>query len=348
MSIHLLEPHLKFPYLEPPEPGVPVEVAPGILWVRFVLPFRLDHVNVYLLEDGDGWAVIDTGIANDRTRATWEALLAGPLAGRRLTRLFVTHHHPDHIGLAGWLAERCSLRLWMSQTEYLEGQTIALNPGALDQGPYKQFYIEHGLDEAGTELVVRQGHGYLRMVTPLPLTFRRLVGGDRIAIGGRLYEVLSGGGHAAEQIMFYARDENIFLAADQVMAKISPNVSVWAVDPEGDPLGLYRRSLRELKASIPADAFVLPGHNLPFFGLHTRIDALEAHHEERCSMIVDACRTAPRSAAELVPVLFPRVLDPHQMSFAFSEVLAHVNCLVNEGTLVWGELDAGVRRVRLP
>ncbi|GGC79676.1 MBL fold metallo-hydrolase [Chelatococcus reniformis] len=348
MSILLNEPLLKFPIAVAPEPGVPLEVAPGVLWVRFQLPFRLNHVNVYLIDDGNGWAVLDAGIANDATRQVWEALVSGPLAGRPLTRLIVTHHHPDHIGLAGWLSERFGLKLLMSQTEYLEGQNIALNPGAMETGPYRQFYVEHGLDETTTKVVLKQGHGYLRMVTPLPPTFRRLVGGDRIKIGGRRFEVLSGGGHSPEQIMLYAPDDNFFLGADQVMAKITPNVSVWAVDPEGDPLGLYRRSLKELKAHIPNGTLVLPGHNLPFYGLHERADALEEHHVQRCDLILSACGAKPHSVAELVPVMFPRVLDPHQMSFAFSEVLAHVNYLLNEERLEWNEADGdGIRRLKL-
>ena len=143
--------------------------------------------------------------------------------------------------------------------------------------------------------------------------------GDTLEIGGRSFDVLTGNGHAPEQVMLYCAADKLFLAADQVLAKITPNISVWAVEPDGDPLGLYLRSLRELKAQIPADVLVLPGHQLPFYGLHTRSDELIAHHELRCAMIAEACRLAPRTAADLVPILFHRHLDPHQMSFAFSE-----------------------------
>ena len=190
-----------------------------------------------------------------------------------------------------------------------------------------------------------QGHGYLKMVNRLPPTFNRIVAGDSLRIGGRTFEVMSGDGHAPEQMMLYCAAENLFLAADQVLAKISPNVSVWAYDPFGDPLGLYLRSLRTLRTRLPADALVLPGHQLPFYGLHVRCDELAKHHEERCQAIDDACRAAPRSPAELVPVIFHRPLDPHQMSFAFSEVLSHVNYMVREGRLVWTEPLNGIARV---
>ena len=336
---------LIFPLPEPPAPGETIEVAPGILWARIPLPFRLNHINVYLIDDGDGWAVLDTGIGNDATRAVWDQLIAGPLAGRPLTRLIVTHFHPDHIGLAGWLCERFGLPLLTSQTSYLGCLNISLSPGALDAKVYRDFYLRHGLDEATTQRVATQGHGYLRMVSGLPPTFHRLVAGDTLKIGGRSFEVLSGNGHAPEQLMFYCAADNVFLAADQVLAKITPNISVWAVEPTGDPLGLYLRSLGELKRQIPADALVLPGHQLPFFGLHTRSDELIAHHEARCAAIAEACRIKPCSAAELVPVLFHRDLDPHQMSFAFSEVQAHVNYMLAQDRLEWLEGSDEVERV---
>jgi glyoxylase-like metal-dependent hydrolase (beta-lactamase superfamily II) len=336
---------LAYPAAEPPRPGEVIGIAPGILWARIPLPFRLDHVNVYLIEDGEGWAVLDTGIGNEATRAVWDALVVGPLAGRRLTRLIVTHFHPDHIGLAGWLCERFGLPLSTSQTSYLGCANISLSPGALDAKPYHDFYLRHGLDAETTRRVTTQGHNYLRMVSGLPPTFRRLVAGDQIDIGGRSFKVLTGNGHAPEQVMLYCAADNVFLAADQVLAKITPNISVWAVDPQGDPLGLYLRSLDAIRAKIPPDALVLPGHQLPFHGLHVRMDQLVAHHEARCAAIAAACVTAPRSAAELVPVIFHRGLDPHQMSFAFSEVQAHVNYMLGRDELAWYESVDEVERV---
>jgi glyoxylase-like metal-dependent hydrolase (beta-lactamase superfamily II) len=335
---------LVFPFPLVPEPGEVIEVAPGILWARMPLPFRLNHVNIYLIDDGDGWAVLDTGIGNDATRAAWEALFAGSLGGRRLTRLIVTHFHPDHIGLAGWLSQRFDLPLLTSQTSYLGCLNISLSPGALDAKPYREFYLRHGLDTETTGIVTTRGHEYLKMVTGLPPTFRRLVAEDTLNLGGRIFSVHTGDGHAPEQVMLCCAEEKLFLAADQVLAKISPNVSVWAVEPEGDPLGLYLRSLTALKAILTADALVLPGHQLPFCGLHIRIDELIEHHKRRCAAIAEACRNTPRSAAEIVPVLFHSTLDPHQMSFAFSEVLAHVNFMLRQGDLAWAEPRNDVQR----
>ena len=253
---------LVYPFAEAPELGKTIEVAPGILWARIPLPFRLNHVNVYLIDDGDGWAVLDTGLGNDATRAVWDMLLSGPLSGRRLTRLIVTHFHPDHIGLAGWFAQRFELPLLTSQTSYLGCINISLSPGSLDTETYRDFYLQHGLDAQTTGLVVTRGHEYLKLVTGLPLTFKRLVADDTLKLGGRTFSVLTGDGHAPEQVMLYCAEEKLFLAADQVLAKISPNVSVWAVEPDGDPLGLYLRSLKAIKSKLAADALVLPGHQL--------------------------------------------------------------------------------------
>lgn len=333
---------IRYPVEVAPAHGDVVEIAPGILWTRLPLPFRLDHVNIYLIEDGDGWAVLDAGINDEITRAGWEALVTGPLRGRRLTRLIVTHFHPDHIGLAGWLAARFGIPLLTTQTSYLSCLTISLSPGALDTKPYRDFYLGHGLGEDLTDLVSTQGQVYLRMVAPLPGTFLRLVGGDTLRIGGRDFSVLIGNGHAPEQLMLHCAEDRLLFVADQVLAKITPNVSVWAVDPDGDPLGLFLRSLRSLRQDIPKDTLILPGHQLPFFGIRERSSQLIAHHEMRCAALLEACRGQPRSSAELIPIVFPRVLDPHQTSFAFSEVLAHVNYMLGLGALTRAGRRGGV------
>ena len=259
---------------------------------------------------------------------------SGPLRGRRLTRVIATHFHPDHVGLAGWLCERFGLQLAMSEAEYLIALNIRLDPQGLRSEPYRSFYRSHGLTEESTELLLGNGLQYLRMVSPPPKTFLRLIAEERIKIGGREFEVITGAGHSPEQVMLYSKADNFVLIGDQVLAKISPNVSVEAMDPQGDPLGAYLRSLERLKATLPEDVLVLPGHRLPFVGLHARADELIAHHEARCMAVVEACKQGPQTVAELVPVIFGRTIDdPHQLTFAFSEALAHVNILVRDGRL---------------
>jgi glyoxylase-like metal-dependent hydrolase (beta-lactamase superfamily II) len=336
---------LVFPYPEPPPPGGTIEVAPNILWARLLLPFRLDHVNVYLIEDGAGRALIDTGLGDHATQMAWLRLLGGALASRPLSRIVATHFHPDHVGSAGFLLQRFNVPLYMSATEYLQSQNLHLDPGALEAEHYRRFYLDHGLDPETTQRVVTGGHAYLKLMSGLSPVYHRLVAGDVLRVGERNFDVLSGGGHSPEQIMLLCRAGGVFFSADQVMAKISPNVSVSAVDPEGDPLGGYLRSLHSLRREVADDVLVLPGHNLPFRGLHTRIDELIEHHKIRCDRILEACRAGARSAAELIPFVFTLKLDPHQTGFAFSEVLAHVNYLLRQGALTPVTGGDGIRRV---
>jgi glyoxylase-like metal-dependent hydrolase (beta-lactamase superfamily II) len=343
-SPNLPSAELDFPQAAPPAPGHTIEVAPGILWARLALPFLLDHVNIYFVDDGDGWALIDTGLGNKKTLAAWQPLLDTVLTDRPLTRIIATHFHPDHVGAAGFLLQRFNVPLYMSATEYLQSLNLHLDPGALEAEHYRRFYLDHGLDAATTQLVVTGGHNYLRLMSGLSPTYHRVVAGDTLRIGGREFDVFTGGGHSPEEIMMVCRADKLFFSADQVLAKISPNVSVVAIDPEGDPLGMYVRSLNALSRDVDDDVLVLPGHNLPFYGLHTRIGELISHHHSRCDRILRACRTESKSAAELIPFVFSRQLDPHQMGFAFGEVLAHVNYMLRRGTLKQSKDADGVYR----
>ncbi len=333
---------IDFPHAEPPEPGHVTQVAPGVLWARFPLPFLLNHVNIYLIEDEGGWAVFDTGLGTDDTRAAWGRLLAGPLHGQRLIRIICSHFHPDHVGMVGWLTERFGAPLLMPRTELLMTRLLEARAPASRSG----FYAEHGLTLDEGARVAGEGHGYLQLITGLPPHYTRLAAGGSVRIGGRVWRVHTGGGHAPEQAMMYCAEDGIFLAADQVLARISPNISVQAMEPDADPLGEYLASLDALEREVEADVLVLPGHNLPFTGLHTRLRELAAHHAARCALIAQAAADAPRTAAELMPVLFKRQMDSHQTGFAFGETVAHVNCMRARGELVQMRGADGVLRVR--
>ncbi len=342
-----IAPHsLTFPFAEPPEFGQLRPVAPGVLWLRLALPFALNHVNIYLIEDGDGWAAIDAGIANAATKAVWERVLEHDLAGKPITRLIVTHYHPDHAGLAGWLLQRCGVGLAMSRTEHATSHFLRTNPEAIGSESHRAFYRGHGLAPATIEALMGRGHAYLRMTTDLPERFEVLAAGQTLRIGGRDFEVLTGGGHAPEQVMLLCRAARLLLPADQVLARISPNISVHAYEPESNPLAAYLASLAALRAAIPDDVLVLPGHNMPFYGLHQRIDELAAHHRQRCALIAAACRLQPHSATELLPVVFPRALDDQQTGFAFGEVVAHIRYMLGRGDLVVVESGDGIERVK--
>ncbi len=338
---------LRLPYAAAQAPGTTVEVAPGILWLRLPLPYALDHVNLYLFEDGEGWALLDTGIATSRTREIWTDVLANALGGKPITKLLLTHFHPDHVGMAGWLAERFAMPLLMSQSEYLMTRLLQTGEPAEATEAQGAFYRATGLDDGHIQQVLTRGHSYLKRTTGMQPSYERLIAGHTVTLGSREWRIFTGGGHAIEQVMLWCEADSIFLSADQVLARISPNVSVNPIQPSGDPLGLYLESLTELRQKVAGDVLVLPCHNLPFYGLHERADQLERHHLQRCTAIAEACRTEPKSCTELVPVIFHRPLtDPHQLSFAIGEALAHLNHMVGAGALTV-ELDAGgVRRYR--
>lgn len=338
---------LRYPFETPPQPDEVIEVAPGLVWVRLALPFRLNHVNVYLIADGDGWAMVDTGIGNEATIAAWTVLFEGPLKSFNVTRLIVTHAHPDHVGLAGWIVERFGCALYMSQVEYLQSAYHQHRGSEERKLAQRLFFRRHGMDEDITDQLLGRGQEYLKRVSILPASYHRLSKGDDVTIGSRTFKVLTGGGHSLDQVMLYCEADNIFLSADQVLSKISPNVSVWAVEPDANSLGEYLGSLAELERDLPDDVLVLPGHGVPFYGVKTRIRQLADHHEERCQLIAKACAETSKTSAELVPVVFHKhVLDAHQTGFAAGELIAHVNYMLVQGRLT-DEMGAdGVLRFR--
>jgi len=326
-------PALTFPLDQPPPFGALTDIAPGVKWLRLPLPFRLDHVNIYLIRNEAGWTAVDTGLGTDACKEVWEAVLAGPLQGEDLLSVVVTHFHPDHVGLAGWLTERFGVAMAMPRPEYLHSLMLQYAPADMGIEVFRPFYLRHGLSEEATEIVLSRGHEYLRRTTGVPPSYHRIKHGDMLTVGARDFQVLTGGGHSLEQAMLYRPSEKVFFAADQVIARISPNVSVHPMEPDLNALGLYLRSLAAIKSTVAADVLVLPGHGLPFYGLHDRIDALMAHHAARCAEIAAACREKALTVAQILPYVFPRALDAHQTGFAFGEVLAHVNHMLEQGAL---------------
>jgi glyoxylase-like metal-dependent hydrolase (beta-lactamase superfamily II) len=333
---------LRFPAAAPPTPGEASAIAPGILWLRMPLPFALDHINLWLVEDGAGWAIVDTGYATEAAMAAWERIFALHLGRRPVTRIIVTHYHPDHIGLAQWLAERWQVPLWITEKEWLYARMLSQDSDDLTQR-YRDFARRAGLDAAASVAFGRHEASYRRGVPAVPAAFHRLVDGAAIDIGGREWRVVVGEGHAPEHACLYCAEAGVLIAGDQVLPRISPNISLQPYEPDGDPLARYLASLLRLRAAVAPEALVLPSHDLPFFGLHSRADALAAHHRARCAAILEAC-ARPQSAADLLPRLFRRPLDRHQTAFALGEALAHLNYLAGQGALARSTGADGVER----
>jgi len=336
-----------------PASGGSFEVAPGIRWVRMRLPFALDHINLWLLRDHDdgprgrrdGWALVDCGIDDAGTRADWEEVFATQLQGLPVLRVICTHMHPDHIGLAHWLTERWQCRLWISATDWNAARVASAAIGDAHSGHgAADFYALHGLDDPEALAKVRsRSNLYASMVRQVPERFRRLLHGMRLRISAHEWQCIAGYGHAPEHIALFCPALGVLISGDMVLPRISTNISVYDTEPEANPLPLYLQSIGAMR-SLPGDALVLPSHGKPFVGLHPRIAQLQAHHAARFADVLQACADAPRSAAELLPALFKRDLDPHQTTFALGEAVAHVHALLSEGRLREVPGDDGVLR----
>jgi glyoxylase-like metal-dependent hydrolase (beta-lactamase superfamily II) len=328
MSAALELTSLDYPFADPPAHGAPREVTRGVRWVRMPLPFQLNHINLWLLEDGDRWAMVDCGYGNEETRDLWR----GILKSHPLGRLVVTHYHPDHVGNAAWIADEHGLTVEMTEAEFLHAVMWCHTPADVLLTQRHKLWQRHGVAQERLDKILGRGNPYVRGAPSVPLAYHRLGGGDRLTIGGRDWEVIIGRGHCPEQACLFTADGNVLIAGDQILPKISPNVSITMEEPEGNPLGQFLETLDRF-SELPADTLVLPSHGLPFRGLHARIDWLRAHHASRLVIVRDACATA-KTAAEITHALFPRELDDHQYGFAFAETMAHVNYLVHSGEIV--------------
>lgn len=321
-------------------------MAPGILRVRLPLPFALNHINVWLLRDvtpsgAPGWAVIDTGVASKMTRNLWQEILAGPLGGEPVTKVIVTHFHPDHIGLAQWFCDQFRAPLWMTQAEWLLARLLSLDTSPDSAQASRDFYAAMGLDPAMLVGLEERGHAYAHAVPGVPASYSRLRAGMRLRVGTRDWTIITSGGHSPEHACLFSESDPILIAGDMVLPRISPNVSVFPAEPLADPLADFLDGLARLR-QLPADTLVLPSHGEPFRDLHGRIDELTRHHQDRLQEALEACADQPRSIGDITRMMFRRPLDVHQMVFAAGEALAHLNHLVEKGHLFRHRSESGL------
>jgi glyoxylase-like metal-dependent hydrolase (beta-lactamase superfamily II) len=325
-----------------PEPGEAIPVAPGIWWIRMPLPFALDHINLWILEDGDGVTLVDTGYGVEATFALWEKHFTGVMAGRPVKNVVVTHYHPDHVGAAGWLVERTGAPFWMTSAEYLSAHAARDDFGGFDRENTLELFFANGLPREVVPDAARKGKGYSRGVPSLPRRYRRMMHGDRLSIGGHDWEVITVFGHAPEHAALWCASRNVLISGDQVLPRITSNVAVWGNQPDGNPLELFLSSLGRF-SHLPSDALVLPSHERVFVGVHTRIAELHEHHERRLERLL-AGAAQPITAFEALPLLFKRKLDEHQIAFAMGEAIAHLHYLEERGKVVRRKDAEGVTR----
>jgi glyoxylase-like metal-dependent hydrolase (beta-lactamase superfamily II) len=320
---------LQYPWPKTPEPGTTLEVAPGVHWISMPLPFQLDHINLWLLEDEGGWTIVDCGIGNADTRALWNQILRKV---DRVSRVILTHYHPDHAGNAEWLCQRYGAELWTTQGEYLTAHAVRASAAGYTVDAVLKVFKKNGLDEhiVHDMAAIRGNTRYSALVPDFPHSYRRILEADVLRIGRHEWKAIIGHGHAPEHLSLYCKELGVVIAGDMLLSTISTNVSVWSIDPEGDPLRLFLDSVSRYR-ELPEDVLVLPSHGKPFRGAHTRVAQLEKHHEERFGELRQALREKPKAAAELLEVLFHRSLDPHQTFFAMGEAIAHLHYLYYAG-----------------
>jgi len=328
--VTLLDTGIRHPFPDAPAEGQAVEIADGILWLRLPLPMALDHVNVFALDDGDGWTLVDTGFASKRAKGIWEALLQGPLRGRPVTRVLVTHYHPDHIGLAGWFQSR-GAELVTTRTSWLYARMLVLDEHPLPLPESVEFQRRAGVpDDRLHRYATTRPFNFADVVSPLPPGFTRIRDGDTVTAGGRRWAVRTGDGHAPEHATLWSMDDALILGGDQLLPGISANIGVYPTEPDADPLTEWLDSCARFSPLAREDHLVLPGHKLPFTGLPLRLRQMAENHESALSRLLDHLHEPQTAAGCFLPV-FKRSIDGPEYTMALVESVAHLNCLLHRG-----------------
>ncbi|OYD60236.1 UNVERIFIED_ORG: glyoxylase-like metal-dependent hydrolase (beta-lactamase superfamily II) [Burkholderia sp. CF145] len=326
---------LDYPFEAPPGPGQTIEVAPGVRWFRMPLPYALDHINLWALDDGDGWAIVDTGARTDDAILAWRELFATS-DGRPMTRVFVTHLHPDHVGLAGWLTRKFGIRLWMTRLEYLSCRVMASDSGREAPPDAIDFYRRAGWSDASIETYRARFGNFGKHIHALPDSNRRLRDGDALMIGAHEWRVVVGSGHSPEHACLYCPELRLLISGDQVLPRISSNVSVMPTEPDANPMAEWLESLAKIRREVPDDVLVLPAHGECFKGLHARIDALIASQSQAFDRLLTVLES-PRRVVDVFGALFSRPIVESEsllLGMATGESIACLNYLMLTGRAV--------------
>ena len=321
---------IRYPFDAPPEHGASIEVAEGVHWMRLPLPMTLDHVNCYALDDGDGWTVVDTGFDTRKSRGIWESLLNGPLKGKPVARVLVTHHHPDHIGLAGWFQES-GAELITTRTAWLFARMLSLDVQEVASDQAVTFWQQAGMRPDLLEArKTDRPFNFADVIAPLPLGFTRIKQGDELTIGGRRWRVHSGNGHAPEHATLWSLDDNLVIGGDQLLPSISPNLGVYPTEPEADPVAEWLESCKYFQSLAENHHLVLPGHKLPFTGLPFRLEQLIDNHRSALARLEEFLQI-PHTATDCFKTLFKRDIGEGEYGLALVEAMSHCLHLWHQG-----------------
>jgi glyoxylase-like metal-dependent hydrolase (beta-lactamase superfamily II) len=329
---------IQYEFDEKPDIGHTLEIADGVHWLRMPLPFALQHINLWLFADGDGWIVVDSGLGDAASKAIWEHTFAGVMDNAPVKHVVVTHMHPDHVGCAGWLAERFDVDLWMTRGEYAMCRILVADTGRPAPDAGINFYKSAGYSPEALERYRKVFGFFGKFVTPLPESYRRLHDGQKEPVGDHEWEVVVGSGHSPEHACFLNEELNLLVSGDQLLPVISSNVSVYPTEPEANPLLDWIESLKTIRGRIPEDVLVLPAHGKPFRGAHERIDTLIADHMTQLDTLFEFC-SEPRRAVDVFPALYRTKITSDNLMFATGEAIAHLHFLLDEDKIT-AERDA--------
>jgi len=331
---------LRYPFEEAPEYGAGIEVAEGVLWLRLPLPMALDHVNIYAIDEGDHWSIVDAGVYSKKMVGMWESILAGPLKGKPVGRVILTHHHPDHVGMAGWFVER-GAELVTTRTAYLMSRMLILDVEGEATEQAKAFWRAAGMaPDIYAQRCADRPFNFADISYPLPIGYSRLQQGDRFRAGGRDWDVHIGNGHAPEHLTLWSQSDNLVIAGDQILPSISPNIGVHPAEPDADPVGEWLEACERLSNLARADHLVLGGHKLPFSGLPVRMRQLIDNHHGGLRRLLKHLET-PQTAVECFAPLFKRKISGGVYGLAMVEAYAHLNHLHQTGEVTRSRREDG-------
>ena len=322
---------LVFPFPDAPQRNQTIDICPEVKWLRSPLPLTLDHINCYLIKDGDGWAIVDTGMNVEVTRKHWETIISTQLNNAPITKVIVTHQHPDHVGLAGWLCREHKAPLLMSESEYLCSRMYFSHGQADAYWEVEEFFSRSAMNK-DTIKGLMESNNFYETVYELPPSFHRVKEGQLVTIGDHQWLAINTRGHSPEHLSLYCEALDIYISGDQVLPKITSNVSITSVFPESSPLADWYEAHERIPTIVPDSVLVLPAHEKPFKGLHYRLADVIAHHEERLDKLMALCQE-PLNAQQLTIKLFERELDAFQNYLAVGECLAHVHFLLDQGKI---------------
>ena len=320
--------NIKFPVEKFPSNKKVLEIQPGIYWARFLLPSLISHVNLYVIEEIDGITIIDTGLSVTSCIDNWSYILKNEFKNKDIKRVIVTHHHPDHIGLIGWFKDNFGAEIWTSRSSWLTSRMLTLDEKDVISKEVLNFWLSAGMpSEILQKKCLEKPFNFGDFVEDIPLGYRRILDNEILTIGNKKWNVKLVDGHAPEQILLFCPETKIVISGDQILPRISPNISVYPTEPSADPLGEYLESCENLLKIKDLGYLVLPGHNLPFYGLKTRIKQLLSHHKSALHRIENYIEKKPKSAYDIFLPLFNKKIRRSELVLALGEAVAHVNYL---------------------